>query len=214
MNASQYYSQMKDLAKAKREEFGIVTAEINIPLIQKIYKSEGVKIDRRKSLSRKIRAAYFCDGSDCSVLLNSSLPREPKLFSLVHELKHHFVDRDLIENGEVQCGDYNENEIIEKGAEVFAAEFIFPESEMRELISSMGISRKNCEAKSIVDIKRKKVAPVSYMFIKKRFEFLGLIQPGVFDDVKFEKLEEDIYGKPIYKQPWFQAKRKKKAALI
>lgn len=158
-------------------------------------------------VSRKIRAAYFCDGDDCSVLLNKNLPREPKIFSLVHELKHHFIDRDLIENGEVKCGDYNANKEIEIGAEVFAAEFIFPEKEMREIIRLMGITSANCEPQNIIDIKRAKYAPVSYKFITKRFEFFGLISPGAYDHVKFEKLEEEIYGKPIYKQHWFQKHR-------
>ena len=212
MTDAQYYAQMKDLARTKREEYGIVTSKINIPLIQKIYKKEGIKIDRWKNVSRKIRAAYFCDGDDCSVLLNNSLPREPKLFSLVHELKHHFTDRSIIENGEIKCGDYNENKVIEIGAEVFAAEFIFPEEEMRKLISSLGIHKNNCEAKSVITIKRMKIAPVSYMFIKKRFEFFGLIQSGAYDDVKFEKLEEEIHGKPFYEQEWFKKQRKTKVS--
>ena len=192
---------MKALAQKKRTEYGIVTSKITIPVIKKIYKMEGIKIDYRK-LSAKIRAAYFCDGDDCSVLLNKELPREPKIFSLVHELKHHFVDREAIERGEIECGDYNANEIIEKGAEVFAAEFIFPEQEMREALSRLGIDRSSCEPRSVVDFREEKFAPVSYMFIKKRFEFFGLIKPGQFDDVRFRKLKEEIYGVPFYKQKW------------
>jgi len=54
---------------------------------------------------------------------------------LVHELKHHYVDQKAIEDGKIKCGDYNAHEVIEKGAEVFAAEFIYPEQEMRQLYS-------------------------------------------------------------------------------
>ncbi|MGB8509527.1 MAG: hypothetical protein WCD76_14160 [Pyrinomonadaceae bacterium] len=39
---------------------------------------------------------------------------------------------------------YNCNEFIEKSAEVFAAEFIYPEAEMRELAASMGIDARTC----------------------------------------------------------------------
>jgi Zn-dependent peptidase ImmA (M78 family) len=49
----------------------------------------------------------------------------PRLFALVHELKHHYIDQESIRGGELKCGDYNANQIIEKGAEVFAAEFIY-----------------------------------------------------------------------------------------
>ncbi len=207
------YENLKLLAREKRAEHGIVTSKITIPVIKKIYKSEGIKVDYWE-VSRKIRAAYFCDGDDCSVLLNKNLPQEPKIFSLVHELKHHFIDRSIIENGEIECGDYNANKEIEIGAEVFAAEFIFPEKEMREIIVAMGITRDNCDPKNIVDIKRSKYAPVSYTFIKKRFEYFGLIGRGTFDSIQFEKLEEEIYGKPIYKQPGFQARRKKRSSVI
>ena len=207
MTRSEYYASMKALAQEKRKKYGIATSKITLPVIKKIYKKEGVKIDYRK-LPAKIRAAYFCDGDDCSVLVNRRLPREPKLFSMVHELKHHFLDREAIENGEIKCGDYNANEVIEKGAEVFAAEFIFPEHEMREAVSRLGIDRSNCIPKSVVDFKREKLAPVSYTFIKKRFEFFGLIQPGQFNNVQFEKLKEEIYGVPFYKQDWFKRRRK------
>lgn len=207
MNNSEYYSAMKDLAREKRKEYGILTSEINISAIKKLYKKEGIKIDGDKTLSSKIRAAYFCDGDDCSVLLNSKLPREPKLFSLVHELKHHFTDRTLIEDGEIKCGDYNANQTIEIGAEVFAAEFIFPESEMLSLIQELGINRQNCISGSVVEIKRKSPVAISYTFILKRLVLLGLISRGCFANVKFQKLEEEMYP-PIYKQEWFKQRRR------
>ena len=104
--------------------------------MRKIYKEEGIKIDHWK-FGRTIRAVYMCDDGDPSVAVNESLPREPKLFSLVHELKHHYLDRSLIENGTIKCGDYNANELIEKTAEVFAAEFIYPEAEFLSLVDSL-----------------------------------------------------------------------------
>lgn len=209
MNKSDYYAEMQRLAQIKRKEHGITTSKINIPVIKKIYKKEGIKIDQIK-LSSKIRAAYFCDGDDCSVLLNKTLPREPKLFSLLHELKHHFVDRDTIENGGIQCGDYNANELIEIGAEVFAAEFIFPEKEMLSLLESLGIDKQNCTSKSVVKIKRTKTAPISYMFIVKRLERFKFIQPGAFSGIKFQNLEEKIHGIPFYKKAWLKKKGKMK----
>jgi hypothetical protein len=30
---------------------------------------------------------------------------------------------------------------------------------------------------------------------------------GVFDKVKFTMVEESLYGKPIYKEPWFKVRR-------
>jgi len=213
MDKSQYYSQMRELAKAKRNEYGIVTSKINIPVIKKIYKKEGVKVDYRE-FPTKIRAAYFCDGDDCSVVVNKKLPREPKLFSLVHELKHHFVDRNIIESGEIQCGDYNANKVVEISAEVFAAEFIFPEDEILTLISSLGINRQNCTAENVVKIKRNTPVPISYKFIVKTLERLRFVKSGEFSGVKFKNLEEKIHGKPFYTQTWFKDRRKQKRNKI
>lgn len=211
MNRSEYYLQMRQLAREKREKHGIVTSKITIPVVKKIYKAEGVKVDYR-DFPAKIRAAYFCDGDDCSVAINKKLPREPKLFSLVHELKHHYVDRDVIENGQIQCGNYNANEVIEIGAEVFAAEFIFPEDEMLSLIEKLSINKQNCTNQSVVEIRRSSPVAVSYTFIVKRLERFGLIARGEFSGVKFHKLEEQIYP-PIYKQAWFQQLRKKRSLV-
>jgi Zn-dependent peptidase ImmA (M78 family) len=147
------------------------------------------------------------------VLIKNNLPREPKLFCLVHELKHHFVDQDDIRNGHVTCGDYNQNEIIEIAAEIFAAEFIFPDDEMLELINGMGINSGNCTAEIIVRFKQKCPAIISCQFITKRFERFGLCNVGQYKNTQFRKLEEELFGKPFYTQEWFKKYRAKKSKV-
>ena len=127
-----------------------------------------------------------------------SLPYEPKLFALVHELKHHYRDRLAIGAGVVHCGDYDANELIEKGAEVFAAEFIYPEAEFADDLSKSRIRVRL--ASDLVEIKRACKAHVSYQFIRKRLERLGLTSAGQFDGVQFQKLEEQLYGTPVYRR--------------
>jgi Zn-dependent peptidase ImmA (M78 family) len=206
-----YYQAMQALAQQKRLEYAIETASFNLLGIHKIYKKEGIKIDLWDTKGSKMRAAYFCDNDDYSVLVNKKLPREPKLFSLVHELKHHFVDRESIQNGQIKCGDYNINEVIEIGAEVFAAEFIYPESEMQALAAQLGITIQTCSAERVVEFKRACPATVSYKFIVKRFERLGFCHSGQFQKKQFQKLEETLHGIPIYKQPWFRRHRDRKS---
>jgi hypothetical protein len=41
----------------------------------------------------------------------------------------------------------------------------------------------------------------------KRFEWFGFCPRGAYDKVQFQKLEEEIYGLPIYKQEWFKKQR-------
>lgn len=198
---------MRTLALAKRAAYEIDTSSLSLAIVRKIYKAEGVKIDQWEIKGRKLKAAYFCDDTDCSVLINKKLPKEPKLFALIHELKHHYVDQAAIKDGKIQCGDYNANELIEKGAEVFAAEFIYPEDEMRQFAGKQGIHKGACSAEQIVNFKRSCPSTISYKFILKRFEWFEFIERNEHGKVHFLKLEENIYGLPIYKQEWFKQAR-------
>src|SRR3977135_2173351 len=116
MNAPPNYEELKKCAAMKRVEHNVTTSSLDLNVVRKIYRAEGVRIDPWQ-FPRTIRAAYMCDDSDPSVAINKTLPREPKLFSLIHELKHHFVDRDIIASGKIRCGDYNMNQEIEIGVE-------------------------------------------------------------------------------------------------
>lgn len=210
MNRSAYYEQTRDLALAKRAEYEVETSSLNLIRMRQIYRAEGIRIDRWETRGRKIRAAYFCDSNDFSVLLNRNLPREPALFSLAHELKHHYADQDIIEGGQIRCGDYNANQAVEIAAEIFAAEFIYPEAEMQNRLSTLGITSQTCSPERVVEFKRTCPASVSYSFIVKRFERFGLCQRGEYKRIHFQKLEEELYGVPIYKQDWFKRHRARK----
>jgi Zn-dependent peptidase ImmA (M78 family) len=203
---SSLYEQLKELARRKRVEHNVETSSFGLRKVREIYKADGIVIDSRK-LPPAIRAVYMCDGGDPSVLVNKQLPAEPRLFSLVHELKHHYCDQSAIENGEIRCGDYNANRTIEIGAEVFAAEFIYPEREFLSHADELGFVRNEVSAEDLVRFKKSCGAPVSYKFIQKRFELLGYIAKGQFGQVQFHKLEEQIYGVPIYKRRWFKRRR-------
>ena len=98
----------------------------------------------------------------------------------------------------ISCGDYDANELIEKGAEVFAAEFIYPEAEFAEDLKDLGLVIRR--APDVVEFKRSCKARVSYRFICKRLERLGVTNPGQFDGVQFQKLEDKIHGVPFYRR--------------
>jgi Zn-dependent peptidase ImmA (M78 family) len=204
------YDQVKQLASAKRALYEVSTATLNLNVVRRIYAAEKIKIDKW-DFKPSIRAVYMCDDGDASVAINKSLPREPYMFSLVHELKHHYMDGLLIQGGELKCGDYNTNEQIEKAAEVFAAEFIYPELEFLECVASVGIAMGKCTPEDVVRLKRACGACVSYQFLRKRLVRLGFGSSAELDKVQFQKLEDEIYGVPIYKRSWFKAYRKTKA---
>jgi Zn-dependent peptidase ImmA (M78 family) len=196
MTRDEYFEALKALAREKRLYHAVRTNSFGLREVRQIYKNEGIKIDAWP-LPPKIKAMYMCTDGHYSVAVQQKLPDEPKLFALVHELKHHYVDQEKIENGMVLCGDYNQNELIEKGAEVFAAEFIYPQAEFSDLVGSLGIS--DWQPENIVRLKQRIQAKVSYTFIRKRLERLGLIPRGEFAAVRFKKLEEEILGVPYWK---------------
>lgn len=196
MDRNIYYEGLKKLAHEKRELHKVETAAFGLREVKKIYKAEGITIDYWPYFPSKIKALYMCSDGDFSVAIKKTLPMEPKLFALIHELKHHYTDQNIINSGVIHCGDYNNNEKIEIGAEVFAAEFIYPEVEFSEDANSLGIS--NWQARDVVTFKKNCKAKVSYQYLVKRLEWLGYIRKGQFRDIKFKKLENEIFGVPCY----------------
>jgi len=193
MSRSTYYEELKSLARQKRAEYAVRTDAFGLRELRAIYQSEKIKIDYWP-LPYKIKALYMCADNECSVAVQRRLPDEPKLFALIHELKHHYCDRQALGSGVIHCGDYDANEVIEIGAEVFAAEFIYPEEEFSDDIQPLQLTAWDPE--NVVHFKRDCRAKVSYRFLCKRLERLRLISPGQFRGVQFQKLEYRIYGMP------------------
>lgn len=205
------YEQAREFARQKRSELGIQTKSINLPLLKKICKAEGIKVDMVGRVGAHIRAAYFFDECGCSIMLRKDLPREPKMFALAHELKHHFLDRAIIAEGKMQCGDYTANRTHEIAAEEFAAEFLYPVLEMKAVLDSIAVHPDTTSPGTLVEIKRRSPIEVSYTFIRKRLERFGIIAKDQYEKFQFQKLEEEMYP-PIYKQEWFKQHRARKIA--
>lgn len=202
MGRSEYYEALKALAREKRETFGIETSALGLREVRRVYRAEGITIDLWPHRLRKLRAAYFPnDGAPC-VMLKKGMPVEPRLFSLLHELKHHFVDRDVLAGPGITCRDYMNGEVapqMEIGAEVFAAEFIFPEDEFAAWAGQF-IKPGECTPRDVVSLKRRCPARVSYIFLLKRLEWLRFAPRGSLAGVNYMKLEEQLHGPPLYKR--------------
>jgi Zn-dependent peptidase ImmA (M78 family) len=205
MDRQLHYQRIRDLARRKRTEHAVQTGSFGVREIRAIYRKERVLIDIRK-LPSCLKAIYLVQDGEASVAVQKDLPDEPKIFALMHELKHHWFDQELIKSEAFSCGDYNANELEEKGAEVFAAEFIYPDAELFDDLQTCNGSVWRPE--DIVRFKRDHCrAKVSYTFIRKGLERRGLIKPKEFADVRFQKLEHEIYGLPFYRQRWFRDRR-------
>lgn len=197
MSRSEYYEKMKVLARETRAKYGLSTPKVSKSDLRRIYKDQSIRIDLWAHKLRKLRGAYFNDESGVTVLIVKGLPDDPTIFTLAHELKHHLADRDL----PVACceGDPR-NEVIEIGAEIFAAEFIFPEDDFLRLLGEMGVTHGKCTAESLVRLKRQTQTTLSYTGLAKRAEFMGLAPCGSLAKVSWKKLEEKIFGEPLYKR--------------
>ena len=65
---------------------------------------------------------------------------------------------------------------------------------------SLNVTRGRVDPAAVIRLKRETRTTLGYVGIVKRLEFLGFIAPGAFARVRWKKLEEQVYGEPLYKQ--------------
>ncbi len=196
MRRFEYYEKLKALARNERLKFGWSTPRILKSHLRNAYKAYGIRIDLWPYPFKMVRGAYFFDDCGPSVMLSRHLPYDPLIFTMAHELKHHLVDRNL---SVIYC-ENNEIEPIEIGAEVFAAELIYPEDDFKDHLLGMGVHYGACTPEHLVRLKVQTKTTLSYAGLAKRAVFMGFAHNGTFEKVQWKKLEERIFGVPIYKR--------------
>ncbi len=206
MNRSSYYESLKRVARELRDRFGFSSPRVTRSDLRKVYGAERITIDLWAQKLRNLRGAYFRGNATCgpSVMLAKGLPEEPMVFTMAHELKHHFADQGIDLSF---CDVSNETNYIEIGAEVFAAEMIFPEGDFDALAQQYELKRGQVTANDVVRFKRETRTTLSHKAVVKRFAFLGYANAASFAGVKWKKLEEQIYGVPLYKKLLGRRKR-------
>lgn len=125
-NPTAYYRQMAALALRTRSKYAEECYRLDLNSVRKIFKKEGIRLDYWDIRSARIRAMYICDECGYTVMIKNSLPREPKLFALLHELKHHLVDQEAIISGKFVCGDYNENQLSKRARKFLPLSLYIP----------------------------------------------------------------------------------------
>jgi Zn-dependent peptidase ImmA (M78 family) len=176
----------------------------------KVYRAEGIeRIDFWPNL-RQIRAAYFNDECGVSVMLARGLPDEPTIFSMAHELKHHLVDKDLmislcapVDNARIA----DDRNAIEIGAEVFAAEFIYPEADFVRDFEKIGGP---CNPKALVRLKEATSTSLSYQAMVKRSLRLGLLH--YTDEFRFEVVHWGLLESKLFGRRLSDARRQQRLA--
>jgi Zn-dependent peptidase ImmA (M78 family) len=193
MRRSDYYDLLKAKAREVRASHNLTTPKVMLSDMRRIYRTLGIKIDYWKGKLRKVRGAYTNIDNEPCVMVYASLPEEQRIFTLAHELKHHFFDQG---EGRVDV----DNEASEIGAEIFAVELIFPDGDFHSFMQKLGVAKGCCTAESIVRLKRQSQTTLSFASLAKRATHHEYALPGSFDAVKWRKLEESIFGEPEYKR--------------
>jgi len=199
MTRAALYEEVKARARALRGEYGFDSPRIGRSDIRRIYRQERIQIDYRHGL-RNLRGAYFNDDMGVHVMLAHGLPDEPTIFTMGHELKHHFMDCPKDGGYLSVCADSNVAQVVEISAEVFAAELVYPEAEFARDLEQLGIARGACDARAIVQLKHETRATLSYASLAKRAVVLGFAPKGALTKVAWVKLSESVYGEPLYKR--------------
>jgi hypothetical protein len=203
---AEYYRRMRLLAQEQRTLFNLTSATVSLTEIRSIYKHYGVSITlwpppgMNKAKPKKLRGSYHHIDGEPTVLVDRKLPKEQRVITMAHELKHHLEDFETVKAGASACHITEENNYIEIGAEIFAVELIYPDDNFVADIENLGVVIGECNAGHIVRLKEETGTALSYASLAKRAEFLGYATAGSLPKTGWIKLHEAIYGEPDYKR--------------
>lgn len=206
MTRTEYYQLQKKLAREQRQLFELTSPVVTLTDLRRAYKHHGISItlwppkNMSGTKAKKLRGSYHHIEGEPTVLISRNLPKEQRIFTMAHELKHHISDFKLVQSGASACTITEDNDYIEKGAEIFAAEFIYPENDFTSHLADSGIELGQCTAEDIVKLKRQTGTTLSYTSLGKRADILGYAPKGSLEKVRWIKLEESMFGEPVYKR--------------
>jgi Zn-dependent peptidase ImmA (M78 family) len=194
VNQRAYYEELKLLARQVRAEHGLRSPRVLASDMRRIYDKHGIIIDSWPYRLRNLRGAFISDHLGTTVMLAPGLPQDPTVFTLAHELKHFFRDRDL---GISYCDQSNLSKTVEVGAEVFAAELIFPDQDFIKHMRALRVGRDQCLPKTLVQLKLKTRTTLSYAGLAIKAERLGFAPPSSLTRIKTWRKFESIFGEGL-----------------
>lgn len=194
MNLQSYYEDLRLLARQVRAEHGLSTPRVLASDLLRIYAKNGIVVDEWPYRLRNLRGAFINDHLGMTVMIAKGLPQDPMVFTMAHELKHFFRDRDL---GISYCDQSNLNKSLEVGAEIFAAELLFPDRDFVAHMQLMGIRRDQCLPKTLIRLKRTTGTTLSYAGLAIKAERLGFAPSHSLTTIKTWRRLEALYGPPL-----------------
>jgi hypothetical protein len=204
VNEKAYYEDLKQLARQVRVENGLNSPRVLPSDLSRIYFRNGIEIDWWPYRFRNLRGAFICDKLGTTVMLARGLPQDPLVFTMAHELKHFFRDRNL---GISYCDQSNASKTLEIGAEIFASELLFPDRDFILYMERMGIRENECLPRTLVRLKLQTRTTLSYAGLAIKAERLRFAPIGSLTKVrtwrKFEQLyTADLRNERRIVSPW------------
>jgi Zn-dependent peptidase ImmA (M78 family) len=200
VNQQAYYQDLKQLARQVRDEFGLHSPRVVESDLRRIYEKNGIVIDDWPYRLRNLRGAFISDHLGTTVMLASGLPQDPKVFTMAHELKHFYRDRHL---GISYCDQSNVGKTLEIGAEIFAAELLFPDKDFMTQMSTMRVGTNQCLPRTLVRLKQETRTTLSYAGLAIKAERLGYAPPRSLTTIKTWRKFEEIYGERAARVPTY-----------
>jgi Zn-dependent peptidase ImmA (M78 family) len=192
MNLTYDYYDLKVLARQIRAENGLTTARVLQTDLRRIYSKYGIEIDYWPYRFKNLRGAFICDDLGTTVMLAQSLPNDPMVFTMAHELKHYLKDRHLQVS---YCDQSNVGKSIEVGAEVFASELLFPDFLFAQYMRDMKIQHGQCTQEAIVRLKLQTRTTLSYKGLAIKAERLHYAPYGSLTRSKGWRKIESVFSK-------------------
>lgn len=197
MNVQNYYEDLKQLARQVRAENGLSSPRVLPNDLMRIYAKYEITVDEWPYRFRHLRGAFINDHLGTTVMLAKGLPRDPMVFTMAHELKHFFRDRDL---GISYCDQSNMTKSLEIGAEIFAAELLFPDRDFVAHMRMMGIRQDQCLPKTLIQLKRQTGTTLSYAGLAIKAEKLGFAPSHSVTTIKTWRRLEALYSPPVQRR--------------
>ena len=194
MNTQSYYEDLKALARQVRAENGLSSPRVLPGDLMRIYAKYGIVLDQWPYRFRNLRGAFINDDLGTTIMIAKGLPQDPMVFTMAHELKHFFRDRDL---GISYCDQSNLNKTLEIGAEIFAAELLFPDRDFIAQMQTLGVRTNQCLPKTLISLKRKTGTTLSYAGLAIKAERLGFAPAHSVTTIKTWRRLEALYSPPV-----------------
>ena len=197
MNTHNYYEDLKALARQVRAEHGLTSPRVLPSDLMRIYAQYGIVLDEWPYRFRHLRGAFINDHLGITIMIAKGLPQDPMVFTMAHELKHFFRDRDL---GISYCDQSNLNKSLEVGAEIFAAELLFPDRDFIAHMKKMGIRTNQCLPKNLISLKRQTGTTLSYAGLAIKAERLGFAPAHSVTTIKTWRRLEALYSPAVQRR--------------